>query len=75
VAKVLLAAAPEVQDYLVAVMDTLARVGEINRLTWQDVDFEESWVVLYTRKKRGGHLTSPEGAHDHPAPRDAPEAA
>jgi len=57
VAKVLLAAEPEVQDYLVATMDTLARVGEINRLAWEDVDFEQSWVVLYTRKKRGGHLT------------------
>jgi integrase len=57
VAKVLLAADPEVQDYLVAILDTMARVGEINRLTWEDVDFEQRWVVLYTRKKRGGHLT------------------
>ncbi len=57
VAKVLLAAEPEVQDYLVAIMNTLARVGEINRLTWEDVDFEQRWVVLRTRKKRGGHLT------------------
>jgi integrase len=57
VAKVLLAADPEAQDYLIAIMDTMARVGEINRLTWGDVDFEQRWVVLYTRKKRGGHLT------------------
>ena len=35
----------------------MGRVGEINRLTWQDVDFGNRQVVLYTRKKRGGHLT------------------
>lgn len=57
VSQVLLAAEPEVQDYLVAIMDTMARVGEINRLTWNDVNFEERCVVLYTRKKKGGHLT------------------
>jgi integrase len=33
------------------------RLGEINRLTWNDVDLEDKYVVLYTRKKRGGHLT------------------
>ena len=54
VAKVLLAAAPEAQDYLVAIMDTMARVGEINRLTWEDVNFEQRYVVLSTRKKKGG---------------------
>ena len=31
-------------------------MGEINRLTWNDVDLEDRYVVLYTRKKRGGHL-------------------
>ncbi len=57
VAKVLLAAEPDVQDYLVAIMDTMGRMGEINRLTWDNVDFEKKGVVLYTRKKKGGHLT------------------
>jgi integrase len=57
VSKVLLAADPDAQDYLVAIMDTMARVGEINRLTWEDVNFGGKWVVLYTRKKKGGHLT------------------
>jgi len=56
-AKVLLAADPETQDYLLTIIDTLARVGEINRLTWSDVNFTGKYVVLYTRKKRGGHLT------------------
>jgi integrase len=57
VAKVLLAAEPETQDYLVAIKETMARMSEINRLTWEDVDLEGKHVVLYTRKKRGGHLT------------------
>jgi integrase len=35
----------------------MARVGEVNRLTWDDVNLERKYVVLYTRKKRGGHLT------------------
>jgi integrase len=57
VAKVLLVADPNTQDYLIAIMDTMGRMGEINRLTWDDVDFEKKSVVLYTRKKKGGHLT------------------
>jgi integrase len=57
IAKVLLGADPDTQDYLLAVVDTLARVGEINRLTWNDVDFAGKYLVLYTRKKKGGHLT------------------
>jgi integrase len=57
VARVLLAADPDTQDYLVAIKDSLGRMGEINRLTWADVDLEGKYVVLYTRKKKGGHLT------------------
>ncbi|WP_449244185.1 tyrosine-type recombinase/integrase [Desulfobacca acetoxidans] len=57
VAKVLLAANPNTQDYLMTIKETMARVGEINRLTWEDVNFEGRFVVLYTRKKKGGHLT------------------
>jgi integrase len=57
VAKVLLVADPDTQDYLMAIKETMARMGEINWLTWDDVDFERKTVVLYTRKKKGGHLT------------------
>ena len=32
-------------------------MSEINSLTWQEVNLERRYVVLYTRKKRGGHLT------------------
>jgi hypothetical protein len=47
----------EVQDYLWLLRDTLSRVSEINRLIWDDINLEQKYVVLYTRKKRGGHLT------------------
>ena len=57
VSRVLFAADPEIRNYLLAIKETLARMSEINRLTWSDVNFEERYVVLYTRKKRGGHLT------------------
>jgi integrase len=57
VLKVILAADPDTQDYLYCIRETMARVSEINRLTWDDVDLEERSVILRTRKKRGGHLT------------------
>lgn len=57
VLKVLLAANPEDQDYLYCIKETMGRMGEINRLTWNDVDFRNRCVVLYTRKKKGGNLT------------------
>ena len=47
----------DAQDYLWVIRDTMARVSEVNRLTWDDVDFKARTVMLYTRKKRGGHLT------------------
>jgi integrase len=55
--KVISVATLEVQDYLWTIRDTLGRMSEINRLTWDDVDFKQLTVTLYTRKKRGGHLT------------------
>jgi integrase len=57
--RVISVAKPDIQDYLWAIRDTMARVGEINRLTWDDVVFEgeTGYVVLYTRKKKGGSLT------------------
>lgn len=57
VLRVILAADPKTQDYLWAIALTMARMSEINRLTWQDVDLKQRYLILYTRKKRGGHLT------------------
>ena len=45
------------QDYLLTIKETLGRMIEINRLKWSDVNFDGRYVVLYTRKKRGGNLT------------------
>ena len=47
----------DTQDYLWAIRETMARVSEVNRLTWDDVNLEDRYVILYTRKKKGGHLT------------------
>ena len=55
--KVLLAADPDTQDYLWTIKETLARVNEINQLTWDDIDLKDKSVILYTRKKKGGHRT------------------
>jgi len=52
VLKVIMAADSETQDYLWTIKETMARVSEINRLTWNDVDLNGRYVVLYTRKKR-----------------------
>jgi integrase len=35
----------------------MARVGEVNQLEWKDVNFEDRTVILWTRKKKGGHRT------------------
>jgi len=55
--KVIMAADEDASDYLWAIRETMARVSEINRLTWDDVDLLSRQVTLYTRKKKGGHLT------------------
>jgi integrase len=47
----------DTRDYLWTIRDTMARVSEVNRLTREDVNLEKRYAVLYTRKKRGGHLT------------------
>jgi integrase len=57
VLRVIMAADPDTQDYLWTLKETMGRMSEINRLTWEDVDFQGRSLVLYTRKKKGGHLT------------------
>jgi integrase len=57
VLRVILAAPPDVQDYLWTIALTMGRMSEINRLTWQEVNLVGRHVILYTRKKRGGHRT------------------
>jgi integrase len=55
--KVIALADPDTQDYLWTIRETMGRISEINRLTWDDVDLKNRYVTLYTRKKSGGHLT------------------
>ena len=55
--KIIAVAEPEVADYIWVIRETLARVSEINRMQWSDVNLRERYVVLWTRKKRGGVKT------------------
>lgn len=57
VLRVIITAAPDTQDYLWTIIYTMGRISEINRLTWKDVNFDDRYIVLHTRKKKGGHLT------------------
>lgn len=57
VLRVIMSADPDTQDYLWTIKETMARVSEINHLTWEDVNFRDRSVTLYTRKKKGGNLT------------------
>ena len=44
--------------FLLTLLHTAARKGEIIRLLWSDIDFTESRMRLWTRKRRGGNLES-----------------
>jgi len=55
--KVIAVADLDTQDYLWTIRETMGRVSEINRLVWDDIDLNERYITLYTRKKKGGHLT------------------
>jgi integrase len=55
--KVIAVADPDMQDYLWVIRETMGRMSEINRLEWKDINLENKYVILYTRKKKGGHLT------------------
>ena len=49
---------PDTQDYLWVMVLTAARMNEVNQLTWDDIDFENRSVTLWTRKKRYGNRES-----------------
>ncbi len=55
--KVLAEADLDQSDYVWTIRETMGRANEINRLRWEDdVNFEERYIVLYTRKRKGGNL-------------------
>jgi len=55
--KVIAVADADTQDYLWTIRETMAKVSEINQLLLEDISLRGRFVVLYTRKKRGGHRT------------------
>jgi len=57
VIKVIALAEPSVKDYLWTITCTMGRMSEINQLKWSDINLDAKYLVLYTRKKKGGHLT------------------
>lgn len=57
VIKVIWCATQEQRDYLFSIWDLKARMSEVNQLTWENVRLEDKTIILYTRKKKGGHLT------------------
>lgn len=55
VEKVLALATPRQRNYLLAIINSLARVNEINKLKWSD-DFENH-IILRTRKAKNSDIT------------------
>jgi integrase len=49
----MLVAGPE-RPLLLVIYHTMARIDEILRLRWEDVNFQERTVQLWTRKRRNG---------------------
>ncbi len=45
---------PDAPDYLETLRDTLGRMSEINQLKWDDVNLEQKFLTLYTKKITGG---------------------
>lgn len=58
VLKMLLAATKEKQAFILTIILTGARVDEIQRLTWRDVNFDQMTITRWTRKRKGGNYAA-----------------
>lgn len=56
VEKVLSIAPQEFKEYLITILHTAGRMREINKLKWEDVNFEENYLILRTRKAKNSDL-------------------
>jgi integrase len=54
--KVVCCASERDKRFLIACLHTAARKSELFRLTWNDVDFERGFILLGTRKRKGGGM-------------------
>lgn len=54
--KVLMAADRDDMDLVLTLYHTAGRTSEVLNVTWEDVNFDQRWVRLWTRKRRGGVL-------------------
>ena len=48
-----MAADPDDMELIRTLYHTAGRISEILNMTWQDVNFEQQWVRLWTRKRMG----------------------
>ena len=55
--RMLVAAGPE-RPLLLVLFHTMARIDKVLRLRWEDVNFEQKAVRLWTRKRRGGSCSN-----------------
>lgn len=54
-ARILAASSPDERPLLIILAHTLARIDEILRMRWEDVNFERRTVTLWTRKRKDGN--------------------